>query len=296
MTNLAKSRLIACMLLAAPAAGCERIVSVEVPEAEAVLVVEGRLERVLGEGATTQSVRLTTTNAAFGEAAFPLVVGAVVRVTSDAGVVLDYSASPSEPGLYVSAPFQPEIDAEYTLEIDYAGESFRAVDRLHATPAIDSLYFIYQEAGFEDDSAGYRAAIDFQDPPNQANYYFWEGWVDGVLQIQPDGDNREDLISTDKTYPGQYVTGLVPYSERPVLESSQFEMRQYSISRQAYEYLFALFGVTGVGQGELFELPPANVRGNVANLSDPARRALGFFFAAEVSVATGRAPDAPPTQ
>ena len=176
-----------------------------------------------------------------------------------------------------------------------ASRSARWTDSTLPPPSTPCTSSSIRRRGSKDDSAGYRAAIDFQDPPNQANYYFWEGWVDGVLQIQPDGDNREDLISTDKTYAGQYVTGLVPYSERPVLESSQFEMRQYSISRQAYEYLFALFGVTGVGQGELFELPPANVRGNVANLSDPDRRALGFFFAAEVSVATGRAPDAPPT-
>ena len=60
-------------------------------------------------------------------------------------------------------------------------------------------------------------------------------------------------------------------------------------SYYAYRYWFTLFEQTAPGGGP-FSTPPASLRGNVANLTDPGHRALGWFLAGEVHERTGIVP------
>jgi hypothetical protein len=62
------------------------------------------------------------------------------------------------------------------------------------------------------------------------------------------------------------------------------EVRQIALSEFAYKYYFAIFDQEGSGGG--LSTPPAAIRGNIENLTDPDHYPLGYFYASEISKAT----------
>ncbi len=60
---------------------------------------------------------------------------------------------------------------------------------------------------------------------------------------------------------------------------------QERISKDAYEFLIAIQSQTAFVGGP-FDTPPSPINGNVKNLEDPRKNALGFFGAAGVDDAT----------
>jgi hypothetical protein len=66
-------------------------------------------------------------------------------------------------------------------------------------------------------------------------------------------------------------------------------IRQFGISRGMFNY-FTPMGEQTSNDGSPFSVPPSSVRGNVRNLTNPTRPALGYFFAAEVAEARAVVP------
>jgi Domain of unknown function (DUF4249) len=263
--------------------GCTRVVDVSVDEGPTLLVVEGRIE--LGD--SLQRVRLTTTDLFSSPNLPPAVTDATVRITDDEGLRSGFAPDPLDPGVYVSR-LRPLPGATYTLTIDYQGEHYQAVSTLVTGPPIDSLYFVYQDQGIAQGDSGFRAAIDYTDPAGVSNYYLWELYVDGVQRVKVDPGNRFRVISKDEFYDGGRVIGYQPFDEEVVDPGQQVLLRQVAISEDVYRYLFALYEQTQGGGP--FSTPPASLRGNVANLTDPSHPALGYFFAGQVSERTATVP------
>ncbi|WP_420464078.1 DUF4249 family protein [Candidatus Palauibacter sp.] len=272
------------------AAACERIVEVEIPAPpELRLVVEGRIALVKGAPGGTQRVRLTTTDAFFGNRPAPPAVGAGVTVTDGAGGV--YPFVETERGHYVTNDLHARIGETYALSIDYEGDRYAASASLTPVAPIDSLYFIFEEETLVNDTAGYRAAIDYTDPPSGPDFYLWEQFVDGVNEPPPSSGNQFNLVSRDDLYDGQPVIGFEPNNEVVIEPGAHVMIRQVSLSRRGYDYYYALFEQNGLGTGNSFSVPPATIRGNVANTTRPEQYPFGFFGAAEVSVADGTGPE-----
>lgn len=278
-----------CLALGLLAAGCERIVDVDIPDPDPRLVVEGRIELVREAPSGAQRIRLTTTDAFFGNRPPPPASGARVTVRDGRGGTFAFVET--EPGEYVTEDLLPRLGETYTLSIEYGGDAYQASAALREVAPIDSLYFVYEEASIFIDEEGYRAAIDFTDPSGGPHYYLWEQRVEGVRRIPPDPGNAVNLVSRDEFYDGQDVIGFQPNDEIAILPGEHTEIRQIALSRLGYDYYYAIFEQNALGSANPFSIPPANVRGNVVNLDDPDRFAFGFFEAAEVSVAEGVAPD-----
>jgi hypothetical protein len=288
MRQIQRLRLTALLLLALVLAACERVVDVDLAQGDRFLVVEGRLERVLGAAAVPQRVRLTTTDAYFSNAAPPPVTGAVVRVTDDAGASLSYAPSPNEPGVYVSPPFAAQVGRRYTLQIDWEGERYEGSDRLESVAPIDSLYFMERNSVIGP-REGLRATIDTRDPVGQRNYYMWDQLVDGVRLIAADSAFKARVIANDDLVEGKQVREFQPYGGIPVAPGQVVTVRQIALSDAGYRYYVALTDQV-VNDGSPFAVATASVRGNVANRTRPARRALGYFMAGEVSEVTRMVP------
>ena len=285
-TAVRLAALSGCLFTAA----CERIVEVEIPAPpEPRLVVEGRIELVKEAPGGTQRVRLTTTDAFFGNRPTPPAVGAGVTVTDGAGGV--YPFVETERGHYVTNDLHARIGETYALSIDYEGDRYAASASLTPVAPIDSLYFIFEEETLVNDTAGYRAAIDYTDPPGGPDFYLWEQFVDGVNEPPPSSGNQFNLVSRDDLYDGQPVIGFEPNNEVVIEPGAHVMIRQVSLSRRGYDYYYALFEQNGLGTGNSFSVPPATIRGNVANTTRPEQYPFGFFGAAEVSVADGTGPE-----
>lgn len=275
-----KAILVLPLLLAA--AGCTRVVDIDVDQGPVRLVVEGRIELRTGNSTGHQEIRLTTTDVFDRAGPPPAARGAVVVVTDGAGGTFPFAEVAARPGVYAADGIHPVVGRRYTLTIDFQGDRYQATHELLPVAPIDSLYFEFEEEGLAQGDSGFRAVIDYTDPAGRDDYYLWELRVDGVPRIAVDPGNRFRIISEDRFYDGGRVVGYQPYDEEVVDPGQRVSVRQVALSETAFRYYFAIFEQT-TGGGGPFSAPPASVRGNVANLTDPARVALGFFLAAQVA-------------
>lgn len=272
-------------------AACERVVEVDVTEGPVRLVVEARIEARseasgnLAEG--RQAIHLTTTAPYFDNASPPPAREAEVQVADDLGRTVRFAESRT-PGVYMTDSLVAVPGRTYTLRIRWRGDVYEAQDHLETVAAIDSLYFVAR-ARRDPATDGVRATLDLRDPPQVRNYYLWDQWVDGVRQVTPDTAFRLRVVASDELYDGRRVRGLQPFDGVAVRSGQEVRVRQYSISETIWRYYEALNQQTD-GDGSPFSVPPSSVRGNVANLTRPTARALGYFSATAVSERVRRVP------
>lgn len=275
--------LLRCLPLLVGLGACERVVGLEVPEGPRRLVVEARLERVMGRVNGTQSIQLSTTAPYFSEAAPPPATGATVRVTDDAGVTVTFIES--APGRYTTDQLTVRIGATYRLAITWDGQSYESTETAQSVAPIDSLYLEAPKPGRFSGTEGVRATIDLIDPPGLGNFYLWDQFIDGVRVLGPDSTFKYRMVAMDDAVDGLTISGFQPYEGIDIPPGSTVLMRQVGLSERMYRYYFA-FSDQVSADGSPFAVPPASIRGNVSNLTDPARFPLGYFLVAEVSEAT----------
>ncbi|MBC7897318.1 MAG: DUF4249 domain-containing protein, partial [Cytophagaceae bacterium] len=265
--------IVACSLLLA---ACERVVDLDVDEGPQRLVVEARLERVHGQVNGNQSIRLTTTAPYFASSTTPAARGATVEVTGNGGVVR-FSES-ATPGTYVTNQLIVTAGSEYRLDITYEGQRYEAVATAQPVPLIDSIYLEKPKPGRFSGDSGVRVTIDVTDPADQDNWYLWDQFVDGIRQLGPDSSFKLRITAPDESFRGITIKGFQPFEGVNINAGSSVLVRQIGIPESMYLYYFALSDQVG-SDGSPFSVPPASVRGNVANRTTPTRPALGYFYA-----------------
>lgn len=266
------------------ATGCEKEITLKLPNPPDQLVVEGRLERMKDSPQGPQKIVLSMLGNYFSGTATPRVTDAQVTVGDTQGNIYPFTHDTQQPGVYINTLLVPELNQQYTLTIAWRGNTYQARESLVQVPPIDSLYQQFEaENAFED--GGIKVAIDFSDPANETNYYFWELLEEGKNVIIADPGNSQNIISSDRFFNGKQVIGYFPNEEKVFNAGTGITLRQIGISRNHYDFLFQLFEQTGQ-TGQLIDVPPAGIRGNVVNLTDPLKPALGYFGVNEVAQET----------
>ena len=281
-------RALALVALFGGIAACERVVSVTVPASTPRLVVEARLERVRDAVTGVQRIRLSTTDSYFNSTAPPPVRGATVRVTDDSGRVVVFTESLTDAGVYATNFLVINVRRAYTLRITYAGQEYVSTESTMSGVSIDSIFFAPGN-GFRGPADGLRATIALQDPPGVRNFYLWDQFVNGVRLVSPDSESYSRVVASDEFNEGEYVPEFQPYDGRVVTSGQLVQIRQVSISPQAYRFYTAL-SEQSLNDGSPFGVPASSLRGNIANLTSPANVALGYFIVAEVTQAERRVP------
>lgn len=289
----ARARTVTCVAALLFTAGCERVVDITVPTMPTRLVVTGRLELVRGAPSGRQIIRLSTTAPYFEPAGPPPARGAEVRVTDGRGVTTLFREQVNAPGVYVTDSLVPVLHQRYTLRVRWNSATYEGSDSLLPVAPIDSFYFRERTGLFAPPDVarepGPRATIDFRDPPGVENYYVWDQFVDGQRLVEGDTAFRFRPMERDAFFNGARVHGYQPYSGVVLRAGQTVRLRHMSLSAQGYRYYLALNNAT-LADGSPFSLPPASLRGNVANLTRQAEPALGYFLVAEVDERTARVP------
>lgn len=275
-------------MVSAAASGCERIVDLDVPDGPRRLVVEARLERVnvfnLFNNGSTQSIKLSTTSPYFNSIAAPPARNAIVRVTSSAGDTVAFVES-AVAGTYTTNTLQVQRHRTYTLHIAFEGQQYEATETTQPVAPIQALYFFPVQPGRFAGTKGVRATINFDDPADERNFYLWDQYVNGVRQLGPDSAFKMRIIANDDALNGISVNEFQPFEGIDIKVGDSVLVRQIGISEAMYRYYFALSDQVG-SDGSPFSVPPASIRGNVANLTNPGSPALGYFSVSEVSEMT----------
>ena len=261
---------------------CDQETTVDLGEPVQRLVVEGRIEWTEGSTNQQQEIKLSTIGDFFENQQTPRAVGAEVWVTDATDNRYDFEEQ--NDGQYINESLVQLIYETFVLHILWEGQEFQAIETMVAVPPIDNIYQQFEEGNlFEDE--GIKIAIDFTDPADEENFYFWETFRNDELQILPDPGNKNNIISQDEFFNGNQIEGYFPNEEAVFDPGDVVTVKQIGLSENAYIYYFTLFDQAGK-TGALIDTPPIPVRGNILNLTNPRNYALGYFYAAEISEAS----------
>jgi hypothetical protein len=111
------------------------------------------------------------------------------------------------------------------------------------------------------------------DDENEDNYSYFE-FKSERLELTEYNVYRDDFSNGSEYY------GVLLNSDLEKGDSIRF--RQYSLSKIAYQYWYLLI-LQNTQQGGPFQTNPANLNGNMINLTKPENNPLGYFRVSEVS-------------
>lgn len=289
-------------------ASCVERIDFPVEREAGIIVIDGTLsnEDVL------QQVRLGAT-AASPRVPIPI-SDAQVRLFDGQGNFENYVLDPIKEGTYIlmGERLKGEIDKTYYIEVELAnGEIYRSrPERMLEQQAI--LENIYYDFSIEKESNGQgivfenlyiNAYIDVD--MSQADSSFFLKWdVEEVFLLTPtDFPDPFGYIPPPcfvYKYPSDIDLNLfdgfkneIPRLQRLKVgrqkidwtfrEKHYFTVRQRSMNREAYEYWEKADNLLSA-VGNIFDIPPAPLPGNLYNINDPEEEVLGYFDVSSTSL------------
>jgi hypothetical protein len=255
--------LLLTLAAALLAAGCEKIITVDLDQNNPQIVIEGTLTDAPGPCI----VRVSKTGSYFSPSiVFPLVTGANVTITDNTGAI--DTLREVDTGVYASVSLRGVPGRTYTLRVAAEGREWTAVSSMPQKALIDSMY--------DDPSRNPKGEritnmyMLWDDPPTAGNYYRLDVRVrDGLL---PDSlGNVRYRLYTDKFTNGIRAAYRVRFG-RNAMPGDTVRVDLLAIDKAAYDY-FRTLNTTIATDRSPTSLSPANPVTNLTN------GALGFFMA-----------------
>ena len=256
-------------LLSLVFASCEKVVDVELNYSDERLVIEGQLNWIKESKQTEQRILLSKTTPYFDNQRIPA-TGAQVLVRDSQDKVYEFKEEGTT-GLYFpldTIPFQ--LGSELTLQIDFENQTYRGSDILNP---VAKIFKVVQDSIPLFGSMGAQLEAYSIDPKNEDNYSYFE-FTSNQLE-EPEYNVYRDDFSNGSEYYGVLL-------DRNLKKGDAVRVRQYSLSRTAYQFWYLLIN-QNTQQGGPFQTNPANLNGNMVNLSKPQNSPLGYFRVSEVS-------------
>ena len=250
------------LILIIALSSCEKVIDIDLNEAEPRLVVEGAI--TLNNG--PYAVRLTTSGDFF--------TGEGIAPVSDADVFISGSDGQSETlvgvgnGIYITRDLQAVPYTAYSLKIRYKDEEYTASDTLFDQVNIEELSYSVSELGKGGpDGSEYENHYDilckFKDDADKQNFY--------LLQISINGEEITGMrgkyyLLNDERLNGQMVS--YPFFGVGANANDTIKVSLSAIGSATYDYFRTLNDA--LSQGGMGSTP-YNPISNVSN------NALGFF-------------------
>lgn len=224
-----------------------------------------------------------------------------------------------QPGSYFTPPsFQAEIGKKYNLLILTSdGVRYASTpEPVLPAPPIDTLFLKYKKVPTENPiifDHGVEVYAQWQDPGDERNFYMWQNSGTYLIETNPElhtvvdpfgrrtpapkdccatcwvteyGGDRSFRVLDDLNANGSQRSQLVAfivddggrYDEKYLIR-----IKQMALSKDAYAFLKIVDEQSSIS-GDIFDPPPASIRGNILNLDDPENLPIGYFFACDLSV------------
>jgi hypothetical protein len=264
-------KIIALLLLTILVfSSCEKVVTVPLETAAPRLVIDASIACVKGVPVSTQTIKLSTT-APYYASEVPAVSGANVSISMANGTVFEF-AEVNQTGVYQCTNFEAEVNAIYTLLVNYNGQTYMATESLQAVPVIDK---IEQEEQPKIGGGGFTIDIKtfFTDPADSNDFY--------LVRVNT---NRtaipEYSVTDDAFFQGNQVFDF--YRNEDLVPGDVVTIRLGRISQRYHNYMKIITSFSGNNGGGPFSSPPATVRGNIVNTTNPDLFVLGYFSLSEV--------------
>jgi tetrahydromethanopterin S-methyltransferase subunit B len=268
----------------------------EVNSDEGSLVVDG----FLNVGSDTSRIELRRTQNVNQNSSPIVETGAQLTVEQEGGGTSNFIEEGK--GLYVLPPKQFSMTSKYRLRIKTLDGQEYLSDyvAVSVTPAIDSVTYKYDAR-----ANAMTFYINTHDDQSRTQFYRWkfdETWeyrssyysdlevIDGEVVIRKENINRcwgnkksaSILLGSTVKLSSDVIKDL-PLNIVPVITNKLYRkysiiIKQYGLSRQAFEYWTSLSKTTQ-GTGSLFDPLPSQVTGNILNTGDNKQLVFGYFSA-----------------
>jgi hypothetical protein len=248
---------------------CENPVDISLDTAQPKLVIDAVIKWQKGTSGNEQKIKLTTTTD-FYTNIIPVVSGATVYITNSTNTVFNFIETPNT-GEYICTSFVPVVNENYTLTVINNGQTYKATDKLLATPNINNtsqvsvpgvggtdliqVKFFYQDNGLED------------------NFYLI-GFKNSTKAFTEFG------VIKDRFFQGNQMFGF--YTDDKLKTGDQLDIYLQGISERYNNYMEKLLNIAATDGGNPFATPPATLRGNIINQTNEENFPLGYFSLGEV--------------
>jgi hypothetical protein len=245
---------------------CDKVVELDLKAGDPKIVIDAEIIWKKGTSGNQQSIKITRMTPYYNTEV-PKVSGAQLRVENSKGAIFTFNES--EPGLYVSTNFVPEINMDYTLFVQVDGQSLTATEKLIAVPPVDKI-----EQELMPDITGpdfIVVSFYYRDPVDQVNYYLTDYKSD--LFLSP-----EYASSSDEFVNGNEINEK--FGDPDLKPGKVMEVTHRGISKNFYNYMNLILEAANSNP---FGAVPGNIRGNIINTTDINNFALGYFRLCEAN-------------
>ncbi len=248
------------LLLMFSTSSCEDVVDVNLEQGEPRLVVDAEilwLSGATGENQTIYLSRLTD----YYNTEVTRVSGATVTIKNENNKIF-YFTETETPGSYTCTNFDAEIGGNYTLNVIVDGEVYTATESLIASPEVTRIEQ-YEDGGFLGDDKEVR--FYYNDPEEETNFYLADFQSD-VLNFPEYDLSSDDFFNGNEMYQN--------FSHEDLEPGSEIDITFRAISEQFHDYMELILESAVANP---FGTPPANIRGNLVNETNPENFAFGYF-------------------
>lgn len=270
MNNLKYTNIFILLVVVTLASACRKVVDWDLEPAPEKLTIES----YISDRVEPWKVQLTRTRNYFDNEEAAPITSAQVVISDDQGNS-DTLVSRGK-GLYMSVgDRQCQRGLNYTLEVEFDGESYKATELCRDQLPIDTLFYFYQPTknGFID--VGYYVFELAQEISTPGDFYQWRIFRNDTLLDDfgyvLDSDEFADFSFFNSNIDLENIT--LEYLPRPFpfefQLGDQVVLEQWCINKNFYDYLIELTNQYNRA-GSPFDSPPANPTGNIAG-------AYGYF-------------------
>jgi hypothetical protein len=251
---------------------CQDVIEVPLRTDSPKFVIEASIRWIKGTAGDVQTIRVTKSGDYYNNTV-PPVNGAIVKVTNSSNVVFNFTEQ-ANTGYYVCNNFVPVINETYTLEVQAEGQTFKATDKLIASPVITNVTQL-NDVGFDGKTKEFK--FFFQDNPNERNFYL-ESYS---LPTSPVADFG---VIDDEFTNGNQMFALL-FNDK--LEANNiFTLNLEGITERYAKYTEILVGLAGGQSNGPFSTSPSSIRGNIVNQANETNYPFGYFRLSEVTQKT----------
>ena len=296
--------------------GCIDPIELDISEELRILVVEG----YISTGPGPHRIKLSK-SAKYGDiftAVIKSEVGADIWIRDNDGNVTFLTEV--SPGTYFTPDhWRAELNKSYTLNIiTGAGAHYTSSPETVVPVApIDSLILQFKKIPTADPAlfiSGVEVFARFQDPPDSRDFYIWRNNGTYIIETRPElftivlplgplpapkdccsicwifefNADFSIRILDDKNSNGTINTELaafIPDDGLRFYSKYMAVIHQLSISGEAHAFFDLLEKQLSI-DGDIFDPPPATIRGNMINLDRQEENVIGYFHASDVSIDT----------
>jgi hypothetical protein len=168
-------------------------------------------------------------------------------------------------------PLRPNVG--YTTTIVWGGDTYVVSDSIIIGGSIDTLYQQEQKETIFN-KGGIVSVIDYTDPAETRNYYQLVLLKNGKNTLLSQPANQFRLLQNDDFFNGSTLRGLIVNNDVVFEPGDTSRVEVQSLSQRMYEYYFTAYVINRPGGNNP---PPAPLRSNVVNVTNPSKPPLGYL-------------------